>query len=85
MDTIYATPKATINKMVRDFIAMPGVELRQETDFSVVLSLWPTIITDFGDALVAATGKAIKGAAIVTFDKKFKSTLQQLGLAVYQA
>ena len=85
MDKVYETPKETINAMVRDFIAMPGVELRHETDFSAVLSLWPESIADFGDALVASVGKAIKGAVIVTFDEKFKSALKRLGLAEYQA
>lgn len=84
MDKVYETPKETINAMVRDFIAMPGVELRHETDFSTVLSLWPGKIADFGDALVASAGVAIKGAATVTFDGKFKSVLKELGLAVYQ-
>lgn len=83
MDTVYHTPKETINAMVRDFIAMPGVVLLQETDFSVMLALWPATITDFGDALLAAAGKGCKGAAIVTFDEKFKSALKRLGLAVY--
>ena len=85
MDKVYETPKETINAMLRDFIVMPGVELYQETDFSVLLSLWPSSITDFGDALIAAAGKAVKGATIVTFDGKFKSALKQLGLEVYQA
>ena len=85
MDKVYETPKETISAMVRDFIAMPGVEVRQETDFGAVLSLWPEAIADFGDALVASAGKSIKGALIVTFDKKFTSALKQLGLPVYQA
>ena len=80
MDKVYGTDKETINAMLRDLIAMPGVELKQETDFSTLLSLWPAHITDFGDALIAATGKAIKGATIVTFDEKFKSALKRLGL-----
>ncbi len=84
MDKVYEAPKETVSAMVRDFIAMPGVEVRQETDFSAVLSLWPSAIPDFGDALIAATGKAIKGAIIVTFDRKFRSALKQSGLAVYQ-
>ena len=83
MDKVYGTPKATINAMVRDFIAMPGVELRQETDFNEVLSLWPSAIADFGDALLAATGKVIKGSVIVTFDEKFKSALKRLALTVH--
>jgi predicted nucleic-acid-binding protein len=80
MDKVYGTPKETINSMLRDFITMPGVEVYQQTDFSVVLSFWPSKIADFGDALIAATGKATKGAAIVTFDVKFKSALKKLGL-----
>lgn len=84
MDKVYGTPKERINAMVRDFIAMPGVELRHDTDFSTVLSLWPERIPDFGDALVASSGQAIKGAVIVTFDGKFKSALKALGQAVYQ-
>ena len=84
MDKVYGTPKETINAMVRDFIAMPGVELCQETDFNEVLSLWPSAIVDLGDALLAATGKMIKGSIIVTFDEKFKSALKRLALTVHQ-
>jgi predicted nucleic-acid-binding protein len=80
MDKVYGTPKETINSMLRDFITMPGVEVYQQTDFSVVLSFWPSKIADFGDALIAAAGKATKEAAIVTFDVKFKSALKKLGL-----
>jgi len=85
MDKVYAAPKEIINAMVRDFIAMPGVELRHETDFNKVLSLWPGKIADFGDAIVASQGAAIKGAVIVTFDGKFKSALKAQGISVYQA
>jgi len=80
MDKVYGTPKEIINSMLRDFIAMPGVELYQQTDFSVLLSLWPSKIGDFGDALTAATGKATKGTVIVTFDEKFKAALKKMGL-----
>jgi len=80
MDKVYGTPKETINSILRDFIAMPGVEIHQQTDFNVLLSLWPSAITDYGDALIAATGKAMKGSTIVTFDAKFKSALKKLGL-----
>lgn len=80
MDKVYGAPKETINSMLHDFISMPGVVLFQQTDFSLLLSLWPSKIADFGDALIASTGKAIKGAVIVTFDEKFKSALKKIGL-----
>lgn len=80
MDKVYGVPKETVNAMIRDFISMPGIALHQQTDFSAVLLLWPATITDFGDALLAATAKSIKGATVVTFDQKFKSALKKLGL-----
>jgi predicted nucleic-acid-binding protein len=84
MDRVYQLPKEQINAMVRDFIAMPGVVLLQETDFSMLLSLWPASISDFGDALIAAAGKTQRGAVVVTFDEKFKTALKRLGLPVFQ-
>ena len=80
MDKVYGCNKETINNMLRDFIAMPGVEIKQETDFALLLSLWPAKIADFGDALVAVTGKTTKRAIIVTFDEKFKTSLKKLGM-----
>ena len=79
MDKVYGTPKETINTLLRDFISLPGVEVQQATDFSALLSYWPSKITDFGDALIAVTAKSIKGSIIVTFDEKFKSALKKLG------
>ncbi|MBE0503737.1 MAG: PIN domain-containing protein [Desulfuromonadales bacterium] len=84
MEKVYNTPKETINAMLRDFIAMPGVKIIQETDFAILLNLWPTAIADFGDGLIAATGKMSKGAEIVTFDEKFRAALARHQLnAVY--
>jgi len=79
MGKVYGTPKETINTILRDFISMPGVEVQQATDFSEILSYWPSKITDFGDAVIAVTAKSIKGSIIVTFDEKFKSALKKLG------
>jgi predicted nucleic-acid-binding protein len=79
MDKVYGTPKETINSMLRDLVSMPGGEVYQETDFSTLLSYWPAKIMDFGDALLAATAKKIKGAIVVTFDEKFKVALKKLG------
>ena len=79
MDKVYGTPKETINAMLRDFNTMPGVEIYQSIDFHTLLAYWPAKIADFGDALLAATGKALKGAIIITFDAKFKAALKKLG------
>lgn len=83
LDKVYSTPKETINTMVRELLAMPGVELRHAVDFTRVLSLWPDRMPDFGDAVVAAIGMEVKGALIVTFDQKLRSCLKRLELSVF--
>jgi predicted nucleic-acid-binding protein len=85
MDRVYSVSKEIINGMVREFMAMPGVEVRHHMDLAVVLSLWPSRIADFGDAVVAATGREVKGSIIVTFDEKLKSSLHRMGQTVYPA
>lgn len=85
MDRVYGVSKAEIGAMVGDFIAMPGIELRHDVDFASLLALWPASIPDFGDAIVAAVCKSIKGSAVITFDAKFIGTLKKAGLTVREA
>ena len=83
MDKVYSISKEAINTMVREFIAMPGVEVRHDIDLGVILSLWPSHVADFGDAVVVATGKEVKGSVVVSFDEKLKSYLRRMGQPVY--
>ncbi len=83
MDTVYNISKKAIHKMVKDFIAMPGIEVINEIDLNTVLSYWPESIPDFGDAIVASLCKANKAAIVTTFDRKFINALKTLGLGVY--
>ena len=59
---------------------MPGIEVIQEVDFETILSWWPDPIPDFGDAIIAAAGKARSRAMVVTFDRKFATKLKALGI-----
>ena len=83
MDKIYHLPKDEIGRMIADFIQMPGIEIVQECDFDTVLSCWPDPFTDFGDAVIASVGMSRRGAATVTFDRKFAGGLKTLGLVIY--
>ncbi len=83
MERIYKVPKETINTMLRDLISTTGIELQQQTDFSQLLNFWPAKIPDFGDALVAATAKGIKGSIVVTFDERFRTALNKLGIECF--
>jgi predicted nucleic-acid-binding protein len=59
---------------------MPGIEVVQEVDFKTILSWWPDPITDFGDAFIAAAGKARSRTTVVTFDQKFATKLKAPGI-----
>ena len=80
LDRIYQVPKEEIARMIKDLIKMPGIEVIQEVDFNTILSWWPDPIPDFGDALIAAAGKARNRAMVVTFDRKFATKLKALGI-----
>lgn len=84
MDKVYGVPKEEIKMMVRDFIAMPGIEVIHEVDFDMLLTYWPESIADLGDAIIASLCKTYKGSIILTFDLKFINTLKRLGLKVYK-
>lgn len=80
LDKIYHIPKDQIGRMIKDLIEMPGIEVVQEVNFNTILSWWPDPIPDFGDALIAAVGKARSGSVVVTFDQKFAAKLKALGI-----
>jgi predicted nucleic-acid-binding protein len=83
MDKIYNVPKDEIAKMIADLIKMPGFQVIHEINLDQVLSYWPAPISDFGDAFIATIGMTIKGATIVTFDKKLTECLKSLGLSLF--
>jgi len=82
LDKVYGVPKNEIQMMAKDFLAMPGVELVHEVDFTTVFDFWPEAISDFGDAIVASLGSLYQGSSILTFDLKFIHSLKKLRLPV---
>ena len=83
MDKVYQIPKPEINKMVRDFIDMPGIEVVHDINMKTLLAYWPKHFKDYGDAIVATLCKNVKGSLIATFDLKFRTKVKKLGLNVY--
>lgn len=84
LEKVYGHSKASIHDMISDFLAMPGIEIRHEIDFHVLLNLWPNSIADFGDAVIATLWTAAPKATIVTFDKKFRKELTKIGANVHR-
>jgi predicted nucleic-acid-binding protein len=81
MDKVYQIPKSEINKIVRDFIDMPGIEVVHDLNMKTLISYWPEVFKDYGDAIIATLCKNTKGSLIVTFDRKFRAKLKKIGLS----
>ncbi len=54
MDKIYDIDRNKISEIISDLLIMPGVNLVCEIDMTSVLAIWPSSISDYGDALLAA-------------------------------
>lgn len=84
LSSIYNCKNKDINRMISDFIAMPCIEIITDVNLTTLLYYWPNLITDYGDAVIAAQCKNSRGSAIATFDKKFKNSFERLGLPFYK-
>ncbi len=83
LDKIYKVKKDKINELIVDFLNLPGVNLANDVDINTVLKIWPSKMSDFGDAIIAALCIKSKNTSIATFDEKFRKSLTKLSLPVY--
>jgi predicted nucleic-acid-binding protein len=83
MDNVYKIESAGINRMIQDFIKLPGIEIVHEINLQILLSFWPEHFADYGDAIIAAVCKDTKGSSVASFDRKFRAKLKKLGLSVF--
>lgn len=79
LDKVYQVDKKIISKMIRDLLKMPGIEHIQQYTPAEILKLWPHLISDYGDAVIAAASKELN-YPVYTFDKKFYNQLRKIGL-----
>lgn len=80
LSSVYGTEAEKIHSILSDLIVMPGIVTTGEVSIKTILSLWPSLIPDYGDAVVAAICKDSKGTAVVTFDKKFRTAMKAAGI-----
>lgn len=82
LEKIYKTSKHEIATLIEDLIILPGISIVDDLDMFAVLSYWPEIISDFGDAVIASVAKKNKHAVIFTFDKNLTKKLISIGIDV---
>jgi len=84
LSSVYGTDVKKIHEIISDLIVMPGIMTVAEVNMQTVLSLWPAVVSDYGDAIIAAYSKNTKGTAVATFDKKFSKAMHRAGIAIHQ-
>ena len=82
LDKVYGLAKSSIRQIIKDFVVMPGIEMKNEIDLSILLDLWPASVSDFGDGVVASLWAKHREASVATFDKRFIKELKQIGAGV---
>ena len=82
LSSVYGTDAEKIHEILSDHLVMPGCMTVSEVNMQTVLSLWPAVIADYGDAIIAAYSKDTKGTAVATFDKKFSKAMHRAGIAI---
>ena len=77
MESVYNIEKSLITKMLEDLNKTPGIVIDCLFDINNLLKIWPSIIKEYGDALLAVYAKNFK-IPIITFDKNFLKQLRKL-------
>jgi len=67
LDKVYGISKNDIQMMVKDFLAMPGIELVHEIDFPAVLKFWPEVITGLWRCRRGISGTPVPGVRYCDF------------------
>ncbi|MCW5207068.1 PIN domain-containing protein [Desulfobulbus sp. F5] len=80
LSSVYGTAAEKIHTILSDLVVMPGIVPVAEVNIKTVLSLWPALIPDYGDAVLAALCKDSKGTAVATFDRKFQKAMKYAGI-----
>lgn len=80
MEKGYGIEPSRIRTMISDFLEMTGVQVIHDLDYKMLFTFWPEPVSDFADAIIAATARAHKSALIATFDKKLITALKKLGM-----
>lgn len=70
MDKVYQIPKTEINKIIRDFIDMPDIEIFHDLNMKNLMPYRLEIFKDYDNVIIAI------------FDRKFKTKLKKIGLGV---
>lgn len=82
---LYGAEARLVGATMRDLLALPGVIVGEQMQWSDVWRLWPKLFPDFGDACLTAAARAGAFDALATFDKAFARRARRQGVSTHWA
>jgi predicted nucleic-acid-binding protein len=82
LESVYQTDKRTISMLIKDLLNNPGIIYNHGYFPEVIYKIWPQLIHDYGDAVIASASKKLK-MSVYTFDRKFSTQLRKLNIQYY--
>ncbi len=81
LDKIYAVESNKIREILIALTETPGISIDFKFSLEPVLLLWPQIIRDYGDAVLASYAKQ-EGIPLLTFDRTLSRQLRGVKIPV---
>ncbi len=75
--TVYKLDRPLVRSMILDLLHTPGMEVVEEYFLAFVLHIWPSFITDYGDAVLAGSVQK-NGGMLLTFDIELRKKCTEL-------
>jgi len=81
LQSAYDLPDGQLATLIRDLVALPGVQITDECPWRRVFEVWPRPLPSLADASIVAVANRYE--AVATFDRKLANKLESFGLTAY--
>ncbi|HEY0140520.1 MAG TPA: PIN domain-containing protein [Thermoanaerobaculia bacterium] len=83
LQSAYSIRDEELATLTRDLLALPGVQLTDESPWRRLFDVWPRPLPSLADAAIVAVAAASRYEAVATFDQKLAKRLNDFGVAAY--
>jgi len=82
LQKVYRVPDLRIREIIINLIMTPGIVIENSFNPAKILDLWPEIISDYGDAVIADHARALK-VPVLSFDRDLQRRLKRLNIRTH--
>jgi predicted nucleic acid-binding protein len=83
LQSTYSIRDEELATLTRDLLALPGVQITDESPWRRLFDVWPRPLPSLADASIVAVALANRYEAVATFDRKLANKLEGIGLVSY--